>query len=612
MNYKACAASVLKNVGGDNNVSHFEHCSTRLRFTIIDKSKVNVDALKKIDGVMGVVMGPQCQVIIGNEVVEVYDEVLKLGNFNGGNNNEGPKEKQKIGAVVLDFIVGTFQPLIPILAGSGILKSFMILFATLGLIDKTSELYLVLSYVADAALYFIPLMVAVTAAGKLGCNKLVAMGAVSILVFPNMTALLAQEGGAQLFGMTMKSISYANQVFPALMAVLFLAVVEKIFTKISPKPIRIFFVPLMSLLITVPVTLLFLGPLGYNLGTLFSNFILTVYGHFGWVAVMLLATVLPFLISVGMHKALTPYAISQIGSVGFDLLYLPASLAHNIAESGACFGVAIRAKDEKVKATALSAGISALFGITEPALYGLTIQNKRALLAVMSGCATGGLFIGLSAIKAFAAVGPGIASMSMFVDEANSKNMLMAIIGFAISFGVSFVAGILLWKENNTAKGDVKGEITIGEGEVCSPMTGEVVALSEVKDEVFSAGILGEGFAVIPEEGAVYAPVDGTIANVFDTKHAITINGSNGEEILIHVGMDTVKLEGKYFHPVVKDGEAVKAGDLLMKFDLKEIKEAGFDVTTPVVITNHADYSKEYQKCKNVRFGTPVMNLTKA
>lgn len=612
MNYKACAASVLKNVGGDKNVSHFEHCSTRLRFTIIDKSKVNVDALKKIDGVMGVVMGPQCQVIIGNEVVEVYDEVLKLGNLGGGNSNQAPKEKQKIGAVILDFIVGTFQPLIPILAGSGILKSFMILFATLGLIDKTSELYLVLSYVADAALYFIPLMVAVTAAGKLGCNKLVAMGAVSILVFPNMTALLAQEGGAQLFGMTMKNISYANQVFPALVAVLFLAVVEKIFTKISPKPIRIFFVPLMSLLITVPVTLLFLGPLGYNLGTLFSNFILTVYGHFGWVAVMLLATVLPFLISVGMHKALTPYAISQIGTVGFDLLYLPASLAHNIAESGACFGVAIRAKDEKVKATALSAGISALFGITEPALYGLTIQNKRALLAVMSGCATGGLFIGLSAIRAFAAVGPGIASMSIFVDESNSKNMLMAIIGFAISFGVAFVAGILLWKENETGKVDTKGEITTGEGAVCSPMTGEVIALSEVRDEVFSAGILGEGFAVIPEEGAVYAPVNGTIANVFDTKHAITINGSNGEEILIHVGMDTVKLEGKFFHPVVKDGDAVKAGDLLMKFDLKEIKEAGFDVTTPVVITNHAEYTKEYLNCKNINFGMPVMKLVRA
>lgn len=612
MNYKACAASVLKNVGGDKNVSHFEHCSTRLRFTIIDKSKVNVDALKKIDGVMGVVMGPQCQVIIGNEVVEVFDEVLKLGDFNGNKGSQGPKEKQKIGAVVLDFIVGTFQPLIPILAGSGILKSFMILFATLGWIDKSSELYLILSYVADAALYFIPLMVAVTAAGKLGCNKLVAMGAVSILVFPNMTALLAAEGGSQLFGMTLQNISYANQVFPALVCVLFLAVVEKIFTKISPKPIRIFFVPLMTLLITVPVTLLFLGPLGYNLGTIFSNFILAVYSHFGWVAVMLLATVLPFLISVGMHKALTPYAISQIGTVGFDLLYLPASLAHNIAESGACFGVAIRAKDEKVKATALSAGISALFGITEPALYGLTIQNKRALMAVMSGCATGGLFIGLTAIKAFAAVGPGIASMSMFVDESNGRNMLMAIIGFAISFGVAFVAGILLWKENESAKVEAKGEITFGEGTVCAPMTGEIIALSEVKDEVFSAGILGEGYAVIPEEGTVYAPVDGTIANVFDTKHAITINGVNGEEILIHVGMDTVKLEGKYFHPVVKDGDTVKAGDLLMKFDIKEIKQAGFDVTTPVVITNHADYTKEYYECKNVKFGTPVMKLARA
>lgn len=619
MNYKACATSVLKNVGGDQNVSHFEHCSTRLRFTIIDKSKVNVEALKKIEGVMGVVMGPQCQVIIGNEVVEVYNEVLKLGNFNGSNSDAGPKEKQKLGAIVLDFLVGTFQPMVPILAGSGILKSLMILLATIGLVDKTSEIYMVLSYVADAALYFIPLMVAFTSAKKLGCNQLVAMGAVSILVFPNMTALLATEGGAHLFGLTMKNITYANQVFPALMAVLFMAVVEKFITKISPKPIRIFFVPLVCLLLTVPATLLFLGPLGYNLGTIFSSFILALYAKFGWFAVMLLATLLPFLISVGMHKALTPYAISQLGTVGFDLLYLPASLAHNIAESGACFGVAIRSKDEKVKATALSAGISALFGITEPALYGLTIQNKRALYAVLSGCATGGLFIGLTAIKAFAAVGPGIASMSMFVDEANANNFLMAAIGFAISFGVAFITGILFWKEAETNQTTQQPKSTANsslaaqaEGVIASPMTGEVIALSEVKDEVFSAGILGEGFAVIPEEGALYAPVDGTIANVFETKHAITINGANGEEVLIHVGMDTVRLEGKYFHPVVKDGDQVKAGDLLMKFDMKEIKQAGYEITTPVVITNHADYNKEILQQKHVAYGTPVMKLVRA
>lgn len=611
MNYKACAASVLKHVGGEKNVSHFEHCSTRLRFTIIDKSKVNVDALKATEGVMGVVMNAQCQVIIGNEVVEVYDEVCKLGNFSNSATPVKSTEKKKIGAMVLDFIVGTFQPLVPALAGSGILKSLMLLFASLGWIEKTSDTYLILTYIADAVLYFIPLMVAVTAATKLNCNKMVALGAVSVLLFPNMTALLASESGASVFGLSAKNIGYANQVFPAIMCVLFLCLVERLVTKISPKPIRIFFVPLVSLLVTVPVTLVFLGPLGYNCGTIFTNFILALYDNLGWVAVAVLSVVLPFLISVGMHKAITPYAITQIGAVGFDVLYLPASLAHNIAESGACFGVFFRSKDEKTKATALSAGVSALFGITEPALYGLTIQNKRAMMGVLSGCLVGGTFIGITGIRAFAAVGPGIASMSMFIDENVAKNIMYAMIGFAISFVVAFIVGMILWRDNvNQEKGkDTTSKIE--EGTVVSPMTGEVIKLAAVKDEVFAAGVLGEGIAVIPEEGAVYSPVSGTIANVFDTKHAITINGSNGEEVLIHVGMDTVRLEGKYFHPVVKDGDEIKAGDLLMNFDIQEIKKAGYDVTTPIVFTNHSEFNKKFFQCTKVKHGEPVMRLVR-
>ncbi len=610
MDYKKTAASILEKIGGADNVAHIEHCSTRLRFTLVDDKKVEVEALKKIDGVMGVVMSAQCQVIIGNEVVEVFKEVRKLGDFNHSESDaqKAKKGKQKLGATIMDFIISVFQPLVPAMAGSGILKSLLLVLSMAGVMDSAGTTYQVLAYIADGVLYFLPMMIAVSVATKLGTNKMVALGAVGTLLLPNMSALIGTEGGVQLFGMTIKSIAYNNQIFPALLCVLFLALMEKAFTKISPKPIRIFFVPMMSLLVTVPVTLLFLGPLGYNLGTYFTSAVVAMYNQFGWIAIMLLAMCLPFLISVGMHKAFIPYVVAQVGNVGFDLLYLPASLAHNIAESGACFGSAIRAKDEKVRATAFSAGISALFGITEPALYGLTITNKRVLSSVIAGAGIGGAFIGIAAVKGFAVVGPGLASMSMFVDPSNKNNMVLAAVGFAVSFLVAFVAAIFLYK-NETVEETKIESFDVDHNTIVSPLKGQLIPLEEVKDEVFRTGVLGEGIAVIPEIGEVYAPVSGVVETIFHTKHAITLRGDNGAEILIHVGINTVELEGKHYDPQVKEGDRVEAGQLLLKFDLEAIKEAGYDMTTPVILANGADLRKEYVNVVNVQKGTPIIAL---
>lgn len=258
MDYKQTAALVLENVGGNENVSHFEHCSTRLRFTLNDNSKVNVEKLKSIPGVMAVKMNVQCQVVIGNEVVEVYDEVMKLlgKNMESTSTASKPKQKQKIGSVILDFIVGVFQPLVPAIAGGGILKSVLLLLSVTGLMDSTGQTYQILNMIGDAPLYFLPLLVAVTTANKLKVNTLVALSAVGALVLPNMAAMIGE--GAQLFSFNIENIAYTYQVFPAILTVLFYAQIEKLFTKISPKPIRIFFVPMMSLLITVPIALLVL------------------------------------------------------------------------------------------------------------------------------------------------------------------------------------------------------------------------------------------------------------------------------------------------------------------------------------------------------------------
>lgn len=609
-NYAATAKEVLKLVGGEGNVTHLEHCSTRLRFSIADAGKVDKDGLKATSGVMGVVSsGNQCQVIIGNDVIEVYDELLKLGKFEGGDAASAEGGKKNIGAMVLDLLVGIFQPLVPAIAGAGILKAVLTVLTTFGLLTADDTVYKIFYYVADAALYYLPVLVAVTTATKLNVNRLVAVSVVGAMIYPNTAALLATEGGAFLFGFQLQNVGYTGQVFPAILSVAFMAVIERFFNKISPKAIRVFFVPLMCFAITFPVSMLILGPLGYNIGALLTTAILALYNTLGWLAVALVAAILPFMISLGMHKALVPYAVASISDPGFDMLYLPASLAHNISEGGACLAVALKTKDDNLRSTAISAGISGLFGITEPALYGVTLQHKKVLMSVCASSFIGGLFIGLTKIKAFAAVGPGIASMPMYIDAGNGMNFIYAVIGFVISVALSFIFTLILYKDEEVAEAKAP-ELAAKGKKIVSPLEGKLIDLSEVNDEAFSAGILGDGMAVIPEKGELYAPADATIDTVFDSKHAISMICDNGAELLLHVGLDTVKLEGRHFEPRVQNGDKVKAGDLLMKFDVKAIRKAGYDVVTPVIITNSDAFVLDKATGGTVRAGAVIMGLS--
>ena len=588
MNVKETATAIVELIGGKENIAHLEHCSTRLRFTLKDNSLVQKDALEKVDGVIGVRQNVQCQVIIGNDVVEVYDEVMNvLGHELTADGGSEGKQKQSWGAVLLDFIISIFQPLIPAVAGGGVLKSLLLLASVTGLMDNTSQTYQILNLIGGAPLYFLPILVAITTANKLKVNQLVAVSAVGALILPELTTLLTE--GAAFMGFGLQNIAYASQVFPAILTVLFYAQIEKLFTRISPKPIRIFFVPMMSLVITVPVALLILGPLGFEVGTIFSAAIIWLYAHLGWVATGILAAVLPLMVVTGMHKAMIPYAVSSMSEMGAELLYLPASLAHNIAEAGACFAVSVRTKDQKLRSTAVSAGISALFGITEPALYGVTILHKRVLYGVMASSLVGGAVAGLFAIKAFALVGPGLASITMFVDEANPMNLVWALVTLGVSFAVSFVLVLFLFKdktvENKTTVADPKAEV------LSKPVEGQVVALSEVNDEVFSSGMIGEGFGIIPTSGELIAPEDGEITMLFETNHAIGLKTRNGAELLFHIGLDTVQLEGKHFTPYVKAGDQVKQGQPLIQFDLDAIKAAGFDPIVICVVTNQENFT---------------------
>jgi PTS system beta-glucosides-specific IIC component len=571
---------------------------------------VDVDHLQRVPGVIAVKMTGQCQVVIGNDVVEVYDQIIELlgdmGHRSGASTStstsSSTSSKKNIGSVLLDFITSIFSPLIPAIAGGGILKSVLLLLGLMKWMDPSGQTYQLLFQIGDAPLYYIPLLVAVTTAKKLKVNQLVAVSAVGALMLPKVTEMITE--GAMLFGFPIKNISYAYQVFPAILTILLYAQLEKLFTRISPKAIRIFFVPMMSLVITVPISLLLLGPLGYTLGEGFSSVIVMLFTKVGWVATALLAAVLPFMVSVGMHKALLPYAITSVTTTGKELLYLPASLAHNIAESGACFAVAIRTKDKELRSTAISAGISALFGITEPALYGVTLQNKKVLGSVMIGSLIGGAFIGIVGLEVYVLVGPGLASMSMFVSESLPQNIINAFIGLIISFVAPFIILLIFGKDRKgenqnqqMAKNTVQQKAQKAQEvqEIKSPIIGQEILLADVNDEVFSSKAMGEGVAIIPSKGELYAPVDGVIVVVYNRSHAIAMKMENGCELLFHVGIDTVRLQGKYFEPVVKAGDTVKAGDLLLKFEIDKIIEAGYDPVTIMVVSSKDDYDAQVE-----------------
>lgn len=632
MDYKQLAAAILEMVGGESNVVSVTHCATRLRFNLKDDSKAQTEKLKKTKGIMGVVnQGGQYQVVIGSDVQSVYRPLLNLGNFDSGAKTE---EKDGKGPVVkvLDTVAGIFTPIIPAITGAGMLKAVMALLVAFKLLDTTSESYQFLNFFADAAFYFLPLLIANSAAKKFKCNAYMAMSIGGVMLHPTFISMVngAKEAGTALhfLGMPVSLVSYSSSVIPIILGVWFMSFVEPVADKVSPKPVKFFTKPLLTLIITAPVTLIVLGPLGNIIGEGIAAGINILNTYASWLVPLVVGTFTPLMVMTGMHYGLIPIGINNIATAGFDTVVGPGMLGSNIAQGGAALAVALRTKNSEVRQLATSAGITAVCGITEPAMYGISLRFRRPLIAAMIGGGVSGLFMGFTGVGRYTSGSPGLLALPGYIGTEGFRNITFACIGAAIAFGVSFVVSFILGIEDPVEEGqehqaeerketaeeadepavgaEVKADV------VYAPLTGKAVELKEVNDPTFAEEILGKGAAIIPAEGKVYAPVDGTVTALFETKHAIGFESTGGMEVLIHVGLDTVKLKGKYFTAHVDAGQEVKKGQLLLEFDMDAIKKEGYDVITPVIITNAYDYSDVLAVTgKELEAGKPFIKTAK-
>lgn len=595
MTEKELASTLLMLVGGKQNIVAVEHCMTRLRFNLKDSSQADTQKILNIQGIISVVdKGGQYQIVIGNTVKDVYKEFIKLGDFQ---NNEISDEKKGIVNKILDTISGIFIPIVPALAGAGMLKALLALLTMLKVVAPDSQTYQFLNFMGDSVFYFMPIIIAASASKKFHVNQFVAMGIGAILMHPTFMNMIAvakeSQTGLEIFGLPVSLVSYSSSVIPIILAIWFMSYVEPITDRYMPKSIRIFMTPLITMLVVGIATLVAIGPLGNICGQLLGDAIGMLNHYVSWLVPLLVGTFTPLMVMTGMHYGLIPIGINLLATTGFDTVAGPGMMVSNIAQGGASLAVAFRCKNTEIKSLAASAGISAVCGITEPAMYGISLRFKKPLIAAMIGGGAAGLFIGIMEVGRYAQVSPGLFALPSFLGEKGISNLIYAIIGCAIAFIVSFIISFILGIDE--PKEDVKlneqKEIKLDDEEIFAPLKGQVISLDKVNDSVFSSGSLGKGMAIIPSEGKIYAPADGTISAFFETGHAIGVTSKHGAEILIHVGIDTVNLKGKYFYPKVKQNEQVKKGELLLEFDLNKMKEEGYDCTTMIIVTNSQQYT---------------------
>lgn len=617
MNYELLAKSILESVGGEKNVSHLTHCATRLRFNLKDSTKANVEKLKKTKGVMGVVnKGGQFQVIIGSDVASAYKELLKLGDFQSGTSKDDSDEKKGL-AKAFDIISGTFTPILPPLTAAGMLKAMLVLLTTFGYMSKESQTYYILSFMSDAIFFLFPVALGYTASVKFKCNPFMGMLLGGIMIHPNWNALVAAKEAVTFLGLPVRLVSYTSSVIPIILVVWVMSYVENFADKISPKPIKFFSKPLITILIMGPLALIALGPLGSVLGDGLAKAVTAINNVAPWSIPMLVGGASPLLVMVGMHYALIPIGFNELGLKGQENVVGPGMLVSNVAQGGATLGVALKTKNKNLKQLAGSAGLTALLGITEPAMYGVTLRLKKPLISVVAGGALAGLYAGAMGVVRYSSGAPGLASLPIFIGE-NPMNIVHALIACGIAFVSSFALVWIIGFEDPVEEevSEVEDEAAIdiqpltNKITIASPMKGNIIPLSKVKDETFASEMMGKGIAINPVEGKVVSPVDGKVQMVFKTKHAIGLKANNGPEILIHIGMDTVQLEGKYFTAKVKDGDEIKVGDTLVEFDMNAIKKEGYELITPVIVTNSNDYLEVVPKdIESVKTGDIVLTI---
>lgn len=622
MDYKKLAQQILEYVGGKDNVTGLTHCATRLRFNLKDESKADTKAIQGLAGISGVVSkGGQYQVIVGSDVPNVYLPLSQTLNLEGGQKQAQTDNNMKWYEKFFDLITGIFTPILTPLTAAGMLKAVLAILVATKLVSNASSTYQVINFMADSTFYFLPILLANSAAHKFGCSPMLAMMLGGILVHPNFVSMVAASKEAQeaikVFGLPIYNATYSSSVIPIILGVWFMSLVEPIADKISPKAVKFFTRPLITILVTGLATLCVLGPVGYIIASGIGKVVTTINSFAGWLVPTLLGAFLPFLVMTGTHHALTSIGINNRMTIGFDSFIYPGQLASNIAQGAAALALSIKTKNHDLKQMSSANGITAVCGITEPVLFGVTMKYKTNLIAASIGGAVGGFFMGALGVKNFSGGSPGLLTLPSYIGlDYPMSNFYLACAGAAIAFVVSFAVSFVLYKDpvedskeedktqvssQNEAKKDVV---------LASPLAGKSVPLSEVNDPTFAQEILGKGGAILPAEGKLYAPADGKIITVMDTKHAIGMTSNDGAEILMHVGIDTVQLNGKHFEAKVQNGDSVKKGQLLLEFDVEGIQKEGYDVITSIIISNTPNYSAvTLKKTGDVSVGEEWMEL---
>ncbi|MCR1871762.1 beta-glucoside-specific PTS transporter subunit IIABC [Mammaliicoccus lentus] len=610
MKYEALAKDIVKKVGGKENIISLTHCITRLRFQLKDTGKADTEYLKNKDGIVTVMeSGGQYQVVIGNHVPDVYEAVRKEANLgDGSSSSEGNKDTSLFNRFI-DLISGIFQPILGVLAAAGMIKGFATLFMTLGWVKEESGTYQIMFAIGDALFYFFPIFLGFTAAKKFGGNQFIGMALGAALVYPTLVDAMAagNESATMLFsgtffesetamtflGIPVISMTYTTSVIPIVFAAFFASKLEKYLKKIIPDVVKTFLVPFFTLLIIVPLTFIVIGPISTWGANLIGAGVLGVYGFSPLVAGLLLGAFWQVFVIFGLHWGLVAIAINNISTSGYDVI-IPIIFAASFAQTGIVLGMFFRTKNQQLKSLSIPAFISGLFGVTEPAIYGITLPRKKPFIysCIVAGI-TGGM-LGFAGTKMYFMGGLGVFGYTTFIGENGLDSPFwMSLIATGAALVLGLILGYLTHSDKNEAeieKGTEAGE-TSTEGIandvlVEAPVTGNVLDLTTINDPVFSSLAMGKGIAIQPDSDVVVAPFNGVVESLFPTGHAIGLKSDNGAEVLIHIGIDTVKLEGKHFKPLVSQGETVEVGQPLIEFDRKAIADEGFDTVIPVVVTN--------------------------
>lgn len=630
--YDGLARIIIQNVGGKGNVLSLTHCVTRLRFKLKDESKANTDILKSTDGIVTVIQsGGQYQVVIGNHVPDVFAVVSEIGHFEANSSDDsGGGKKMGPGARLIDILSGVFAPCLSLLCATGIIKGFLGLAVFfLGNTFKATGTYQILYAIGDGFFFFLPVILAYTSSKKFNLNIFTGLTIAAAFLyaevkFPGLSsgeALYTLFAGSFLetnvystfFGIPIiwPAAGYGSSVVPIVLAVWFSSKIEAFWKKIIPDVVKAFMVPMLTLLISVPIAFLAVGPVASWMSDSLGYFCQAIYNFNPILEGAVVGFLWQILVIFGLHWGLVPIMLNNYSSLKFDR-FLVANFVASFSQTAVVLAMMIKTKDKKLKTLALPAFISGICGVTEPAIYGITLPKKLPFYISCVAASIGGALMGGFGVTKYMSGGLGIFGFPTFIPGEESiavlgiTNVLFDISASAVivvvTMVIAFAATMVLYKENltvetegaagssgsskNTDSADTTASVEVMGGIIGSPMAGKVIPLSEVKDEAFSSGALGKGAAIVPAEGKVYAPCDGVLSAFFPTGHALGITAENGAEVLIHVGMDTVKLDGKYFSPQAKAGDPVKKGQLLLTFDINGIQGEGYEVITPVMITN--------------------------